>query len=74
MEAENAHLHTGHVPLDLSHGMIHDWWNGCLHGSVTIICSSGSSVCSENWSLHMAQSFSSNDAKEGISSKATGIV
>lgn len=58
-----AYLHTGHVPLDFNQGMMHDSWNGWLHGRVTTTCSSGSSVFKENWSLQMAQSLSSNGAK-----------
>ncbi len=59
IKGKEADLQTGQVPLDFNHGMIHDSWKGCLHGNVTTICSSGSSVSSLNCSLHTAQSFSS---------------
>ena len=62
-----ADLQTGHVPLDLSHGIMQGSWNGCLHGRVTMICSAGSSVVVLNWSLQTAHSFSSNGAAGNVS-------
>lgn len=59
---QDTDRHTGHVPLDLSHGKIHGSWKGCLHGRVTTICSSGSSVSVWNCSLQTAQSFSNRRA------------
>ncbi|SRR6266404_430402 len=58
----HTHLQTGQVPLDFSHGVMQPSWNGCLQGSVTITWSSGSSVFSENCSLHTAQSRSNSTA------------